>query len=208
MILTPHIFLTLIGTLSGALLLIGPAFAQWEYDARLVPILPPYCMHTQLYRNRVDGGTDESATRYWKAVMGERNFLHMHHYCWGLENVHRSTFKSRTKREREFELERSIAQFDYVLQRVSPDFPLLPEILTKKAQSLIRLKRGPEAVIHLHRAIEMKPEYWPPYLALSDMFQANEDHDQARLWLERAAAIAPENKMLARRLAEAIRAGR
>jgi hypothetical protein len=58
----------------------------------------------------------------------------------------------------------------------------------------------------LHRAIELKPQYWPPYVALSDYFKELGQIAVAREWLEKGLAAAPNAQPLLRRLAELDRA--
>ena len=60
-----------------------------------------------------------------------------------------------------------------------------PEIFTKKGENLIRLAKGPLGVIELERAIEAKPDYWPPYAALSDYYKSIGDRAKARDVLRR-----------------------
>ena len=132
--------------------------------------------------------------------MGERNFSHMHHYCWALENTNRGLYSSRNKLERDRHLSTSLGDFDYVIRNVSKDFPLLPEILTKKAENLMRIGRGPDAVGDLIRAMELKPDYWPSYAALGDYYRNLGDTGAAKAWLEKGLAASPSAKPLKRRL--------
>ena len=55
---------------------------------------------------------------------------------------------------RQFYLANAINEFDYVLDRTSEDFILLPEVLLKKGENLIRLGKGPSGVFVLKRATE------------------------------------------------------
>src|SRR5581483_449641 len=81
-------------------------------------------------------------------------------------------------------LTNSIGEFDYVIYRVPTDFKLLPEILTKKGENLIRLERSAEGIEQLERAIALKADYWPPYAALSDYYSSVGEPAKARKWLE------------------------
>jgi len=183
-------------------LAVSNAAAQEHYDPKVLAMLPPYCKYTQIYRQNVPGGNDTAQIERWTLVMGAPNFLHMHHYCWGLTNVNRALYFSSTKRDRDRELAASVNEFDYVLRNVAPDFALLPEILTRRGESLLRLENGPRGLLDLNRAIELKSDYWPPYAALSDYFKALGDFDAAREWAEKGLSAAPGTKALQRRLAE------
>ena len=61
-----------------------------------------------------------------------------------------------------------------MIDRAAPDFVLLPEILTKRGESFIAMGEGPKAIPDLQRAIEVKPDYWPAYVNLSDFYKGAE----------------------------------
>jgi len=185
-----------------AMLHVPSAVSQRQYDPKQIAMLPPYCKYTQLYRDNVPGGNDPQQIERWGSVLGAQSFHHLHHYCMGLENTNRALYFSSTKQDRNFELSQSVREFDYVLERVPPDFPLLPEILTKRGENLLRLGNGPQGVLDLSRAIELKPDHWPPYAALSDYYKALGDVASARQWAEKGLSAAPGIKALQRRLAE------
>jgi tetratricopeptide (TPR) repeat protein len=187
----------LLGALAGA-----NAGAESTYDPKLLALLPPYCKYTQLYRDKVAGADDATQIQHWINTMGLRNYLHMHHFCWGLENTNRALYFSGSKLERDRELAASVGEFDYVIDRVAPDFVLLPEILARRGENLLRLGNGPRGLLDLTRAIELKPDHWPPYAALSDYYKSLGDFGSAREWAEKGLAAAPGTKALQRRLAE------
>ena len=178
------------------------AAAQSQYDPKQLAMLPPYCKYTQLYRDNVPGGNDPREIERWGSVMGAQSFHHMHHYCFGLENTNRALYFTTTKLERNFELAQSLREFDYVLARVPPDFVLRPEILTKRGENLLRLGNGPQGALDLSLAIELKPDHWPPYAALSDYYKGLGDLRSAREWAAKGLAAAPGTKALQRRLAD------
>ena len=171
------------------------------YDPREVALLPSFCPYTLEFRSHVPGGNNKAEMDRWYATMGP-GFHAMHHYCWGLMRTNRALLLARTPQSRRFYLNASIAEFDYVIERVQPDFIMLPEILTRKGQNLIRLGKNREGLEQLERAIELKPDYWPPYAALSDYYRNQGDLAKAREFLEKALAIAPDAKALTARLAE------
>ena len=185
---------------AAAVLVSQPAMGQWRFDPSQLPLLPPYCKHAQGYSRVVPGGNEPAQIARWDSAMGKENFMHMHHYCWALENTNRGLYASRTKHERDSYLGASLTDFDYVIRNVSADFVLLPEILTKRAENLIRIGRGPDAVGDLIRAMELKPDYWPPYAALSDYYKNLGDTGAAKAWLAKGLAASPNAKPLKRRL--------
>lgn len=171
------------------------------YDPREVSRLPPYCRYTQSFRASVPGGNDQAQIQHLYDVMGQ-TFHALHHYCWGLMELNRALYLSRSEQVRSFYLGAAIGDFDYVLERSSEDFVLRPEILTKKGQSLIALGRGAAAVPILEHAIELKPDYWPPYVQLSEYYKGAGKLDKAREVLEQALLQSPGVESLKQRLAE------
>ena|SRR5437879_1921324 len=181
------------------------AQAQWPYDQRSVAMLPAYCKYTAYYNSQIPGQDRAEVVAEWErwgATMGMQNFRHMHHYCKGLEAINYALYSARTKLDRDRLLRAALNEFDYVIPRVAPDFAVLPEILTRKGETLVRLGRAPEGVGQLNRAIELKRDYWPPYAALSDHYKKAGDLANAREWLEKGLSAAPDAKALQRRLAE------
>lgn len=190
--------IALSGTLAGA-----NAAAESTYDPKQLALLPPYCKYTQVYRDKVAGADDATQIQRWTDIMGGRqNYIHMHHFCWALEATNRALYFSSSKLERDRELTASLEDFDYVIARVTPDFVLLPEMLTKRGENLLRLGNGPRGLQDLTRAIELKPDHWPPYAALSDYYKALGDLQSAREWAEKGLAAAPGTKALQRRLTD------
>ena len=185
----------------------GSAVVAQQHDPKQLAMLPPYCKYTQVYRQNVPGGNDPQQIERWSSLMGAQNFLHLHHYCWGLESSNRALYFSSTKLDRDRELTQSVREFDYVVGRVAPDFALLPEILTRRGENLLRLGNGPQGLQDLNRAIALKPDHWPPYAALCDYYKSLGDLRSAREWAERGLAAAPGTRALQRRLADLDKTG-
>jgi len=163
-------------------------------------MLPVYCKYTQYIRDAVPGGNNPAEIKRWTTLMGD-TFTHMHHYCLGLMASNRAAFFSKTQQDRTHNLGVSINEFDYVIQRAPANFSLLPEILTKKGESLIQLNRGGEGVLELQHAIRLKAGYWEAYAALSDYHKKVGELAKAREWLEKGLLVAPNTKALMQRLA-------
>lgn len=171
------------------------------YDPREMALLPPYCKYTQLIRDKVPGGSDPVEAQRWQALLGP-SFFNMHHYCWGLIKTNRGVLLARSELARTTYLSYSISEFDYVIERAPADFILLPEVLTKKGEVLIRLGKGPIALVSLERAAELKPDYWPPYAHMSDYYKGAGNTAKAREVLKQGLSFAPDAPALKRRLAE------
>ena len=171
------------------------------HDAREIALLPSYCKHTLMFTINVPGGNNPVEIERWYSVMGP-TFRHMHHYCWGLMKTNRAILLARNQQDRQFYLQQAIIEYDYVIDRAPENFILMPEFLTKKGENLLRLGRIPQGIAQLQRAIELKPDYWPPYAALSDQFKKTKDLAKAREWLKLGLSASPEASALQMRLAE------
>jgi tetratricopeptide (TPR) repeat protein len=171
------------------------------YDPREVAMLPSYCKYTNLFRGSVPGGNNQAEIARWHAIVGD-TFYAMHHYCWGIMKTNRAMLLTREKKYRLFYLEDSILEFEYVLRYTPENHVLLPEILTKKGENLIRLDRPAEGIRDLTRAIDAKPDYWPAYVVMSDYYKATGDRKKAREVLEKALSFSPNAKAVQRRLAD------
>jgi len=198
----PIMLLFLRAALAASFLLASAhAAAEPSYDPREVRLLPAYCKSTQYFREKFPRSDMAQEIARWTEFMGG-TFNHMHHYCWGLMDVYRATLFDRDAQSRRHDLFASIGEFDYVIKQAPDDFRYMPDILTKKAESLILLDRGPEAVGELRRAIDIKPSYSPAYAALSDYYKDTGDPKRAREWLQKGLEASPDAKALSRRLAE------
>lgn len=171
------------------------------FDPREVGLLPKYCAYTQLFRQHVPGGSDGDQIQAWRALMGPA-FDDLHHYCFGLMKTNRAMLYGVTREQRRFYLADAVDEYDYVLQRAPKDFVLTPEILVKKGVNLVRLDRGPVALLQFEKAIEVKPDYWTAYGELSDFYKQQGNTAKARETLERGLAASPDAPGLKRRMAE------
>lgn len=183
---------------------VPPGYPDSVYagDPREMAMVPHYCMYTQAFRDVVPGGNNPAEIERWGSLMGHAEFHAMHHYCGGLIQTNRAIFLSRTPQERQFYLRYAITEYDYVIERVPQTFKLLPEILTKKGENLIRLGQARLGVDEFQRAIDLRPDYWPPYVQLSDYYKDAGDLQKAREYLEKALSYSPDVKSLKARLTE------
>ncbi|WP_298825154.1 hypothetical protein [uncultured Piscinibacter sp.] len=171
------------------------------FDAREVAMLPPYCKYTIYFRDKVPGGADPDSRARWLGTLGP-TFEHLHHYCFGLMKTNRAVLLSRDSQTTQFYLRESLREYDYVLDRARPDFVLLPEVLSKKGENLIRLKREPLAILEFERAASLRPDYWPPFAHMGDYYASIGDRAKAREVLQRGLQGSPDAQALKRRINE------
>ena len=179
------------------LLVPGYAAGTEPLSERDLSLLPAYCR----YVNTSSGHSDRAAVDHWRSIIGP-TFEHLHHYCWGLNAINHATLFARTDAERRHYLGESIGAFQYVLDRATAHFVLLPEIYTKQGESYLALGNVESAIRAFEQAIAAKPDYWPPYADAADYYRRVGQSETARKWLERGLAAAPDTNALKHRLVD------
>jgi tetratricopeptide (TPR) repeat protein len=116
--------------------------------------------------------------------------------------TNRGLLLARNSKTRDFYVADAINEFDYVIERSPRDFILLPEILTRKGMNMIQLGMGPQAVAQFEQAVELKPDYWPPYVSIADFYAGVGERAKAIEVLERGLKAAPDAAALIRRRAD------
>lgn len=94
-------------------------------DAEYVT-LPPYCYA------RLEG--DPQTKKIWKNRLGNNIFIHIHHYCFALNNMNRLNVVL-DKRDRKGRLKSIIGDLNYVLGRWPPNHSLTQQAQALKAQA-------------------------------------------------------------------------
>ena len=163
-----------------------------------VALLPEYCKHAQAFKEKY--GTQEGH-KQWLDRLGP-TYLALHHYCWALIAIQRSLKPGVTKQDRDFNLRSAAADIYYVVERADASFVLLPEILTRRGESLRKLRDFPNAESSYRRAIEVKPDYWPAHLGLAQSYVDRGDRAAARKQLEQSIPQVSDARMLKKMLAD------
>jgi len=169
--------------------------SDYMYSPATISMLPEYCKHTQIYREKVPGGGERAD--YWYRVLGN-NFHNMHHYCNALVSLNLVSLRAYTlsATERQGHLHRAVNEITYVVDRAPADYILMPEFLSKRGFASFRLGRIPEAITDLENAVRLKPDYWPPYITLVDLHKQLGDLQKAKQWVERGLESAPNAQAL------------
>ncbi len=180
-----------VSTLFTMLLAVPSAMADWRPTQSELTTLPPYCAA------RFDERS--AAFKNWKTSMGP-NFIHIHHYCAGLNfmNRARGSFSS----GRQDTLGAVVREFDYVLDHVTADFYLRPEILMNRGIALTMLKRNGEAVGNLMKAIELDAKQPRAYMALADLYLKQNNRSKALETATEGLRHNPDTESLQRRYIE------
>lgn len=144
-------------------------------------LLPEYCQDRLANKN----------FKKWGTVLGD-GYNHIHHYCFALNFINRAKAKVRDVPGRKHALQSASNNLDYVMERTDDKYVLAPDFHIARGE--IRMMQGDmvEAQLSFTRATELKPDYPKGWLALSDLFQRSNRHDQARQALEEGLRFAPE----------------
>ncbi|MBI3431370.1 MAG: hypothetical protein HY018_04030 [Hydrogenophilales bacterium] len=170
-----------------------PAVADWKPSPAEMAMLPPYCAA------RFDESSE--AFKSWRSSMGQ-DFIHVHHYCAGLNFVNRARGMGSTDKGRQGTLEAALRNFDYMLEHTHPDFSLRPEILMNRGIALSMMNRTGEAIGDLLKSIEADPNQPRAYLTLADMYDRQKNRAKALETVTEGLRHNPDTKSLQRRYTE------
>jgi hypothetical protein len=179
--------------LLGMLLPISSVLAEWAPSQADMASLPPYCAV------KFNEAKDPEATKSWRASMGG-DFIHIHHYCAGLNflNHARGKFSSKDNGT----LEAAVREFDYVLTNGSPGFYLRPEILMNRGIALSMMNRNGEAVGNLLKSIELNAKQPRAYATLADLYEKQNNRSKALDTISEGLRHNPDTKSLQHRYTE------
>jgi tetratricopeptide (TPR) repeat protein len=163
-----------------------------------VTLLPEYCPYTITFTSQY--GSREG-TAQWMERLGPA-FKSMHHYCWALIAMNRAKRVNATAMEKRHNYNSAVSDIDFVLRYAKEDFPLMPEILSRRGEALIKLKEFGRAETDLRKAIEIRVDYWPAYTRLAECFRAQGKRDAAIQTLKDGIPKVSDARMLQRLLAE------
>lgn len=169
----------------------SPAFAFKPTD-REMATLPPYCAA------RFDSAS--AGFKTWRDTMGG-DFMHIHHYCAGLNFLNRA-YGMAPGKNREGTLGGAVRNFDYVLTHVQPGFYLRPEVLMHRGMALSLANKPGEAMGNLNQAIAMNAKLPRAYLTLADMHVKQKSRAKALEIVTEGLRHNPEVRSLQKRYAE------
>ncbi len=172
------------------------AVEQWRPTPQELRLLPRFCQD----RFRYGSSLQHPVIARWYRVFG-KDFVHIHHYCAGLNFMNRADRAALRRKDRGFQLQRAFNNFTYIVEKVSPAFPLLPGAYYHRGRALERMGRTAEAVRDYAEAIRRKPRYAPPYVALARIHSRAGRRDEAERVLREGLAANPDSKLLRRALA-------
>ncbi len=181
-----------------AMLLPAPlAMAGWAPTQVEMATLPAYCAV------KFDEAKHAESAEMWRSTMGRGNFVHIHHYCAGLNFVNRARGMTSANKGRQGTLEGALRNFDYVLAHTQPDFYLRPEIMMNRGIALSMMNRTGEAIGDLIKAIETDPNQPRAYMTLADVYSNKlKNRAKALETVTEGLRHNPDTKSLQRRYTE------
>ena len=162
-----------------------------------IAMLPPYCPDTAgfSYTGPGNPATMSPKANYWVAQLGQ-DFWWVHHYCWATVWLNRGLYKASGSADRRFNLRMTVREIDFTLDKVKPNFVLLPEMLTKRGEVLLLLSESGAAYDSFRRAREIKPDYWPAYTKWAEVLIKSGLKAEAKVLIREGLKYAPESKEL------------
>lgn len=156
-------------------------------------LLPRYCPDTQVFADG-DARTNPRG-KYWISRMGP-TFGAMHHYCWALINMNRSSRAGVPENVRRQQRETASADLYYVIKHSTPDFILLPEIYTRIGDVELLLKNPDRAKDAFAKARALRPDYWPAYSHWAEFLMKIGRRPEALKIVGSGLAYSPDAKVL------------
>lgn len=164
-------------------------FAPSEAELRQ---LPAYCVA------KLTGRGPEYER--WKAALGP-GFVDLHHHCFGLNFLARY-HRSRDARERSYNLQLALNNFDYMVTHEKPGFSLMWEVYLKRGYTYFLMKRPGQAIADLAKAAALNPHASQVYLTWADVLEATNAREQALGIVIEGLRQVPESTALKRRYEE------
>ena len=158
-------------------------------------MLPAYCPDTQGFGYGDAYFNTSPRAGHWVGLMG-KSFWAMHHHCLGIYKVQRSTRPGVSAINRKFHLESSVDEFNYVIENVTPDFVMLPEVFRMRGDSQLKLGRLADAGDSYAIARRIKPDYAPAYINWADELVRTGLKKNALTLLEDGLRVARDSKDL------------
>ena len=172
-----------------------PDLKQTMWEAQWADHLPPYCLYTQLLPDHTYGKWQDPISTGVYAKRFGPTWLHLHHYCFGLQN----TFEASTTDDemlRRSLFSSAITEFNYVIDRAPDDFVLKPEILVNRGAAEEVLGLASAAVVSYTEALRLDPAHVPAYIGLSTCFETLGDTAEALTVVDAGLRRVPDSDEL------------
>ncbi|CAG9932779.1 tetratricopeptide repeat protein [Candidatus Nitrotoga arctica] len=168
------------------------AVAPYKATAAELSVLPLFC------QTKLSATSSAADHALYSGKIGP-DWLHIHHYCFGLNFINRYKRSFGNKTDQAFYFQSAMSEFEYIFGHSSPTFWLRPEMHVQKGKLLAAAKRNVEAVSEFEQALQRDPNYVEAYVALSELYQNTGQQLKSIAAVEQALQRAPNSKPLQRR---------
>lgn len=131
-----------------------------------------------------------------RKIQGNPDWGHMHHYCDGLRFHDRAVRTKNHKSDFRFNISNSLQHFDYVLNHVSKNFNMRPEVMVMRGRTMELAGDGFEAAQIYSAAIQLNPTFAMGYAALGNFYTKSGEKKQALKIYEEGLRRQPNNRYL------------
>jgi tetratricopeptide (TPR) repeat protein len=163
--------------------------------------LPAYCADAQSFAKSYDANYYTPAQKHWISLMGSA-FHHIHHYCWALQQALWARNPDIGKEQRISIYGSALANCSYVVERVPPDFVLLPEIYLRMGQFTFESGDVANALEYFDKSRQAKADYWPAYVEIAKANMSIGRLQHAEAVLQAGLEVMPDNANLKQALDE------
>ena len=181
---------------------IGFLLAQCQVGAQVpnmtqgeLALTPDFCQDVQTMNGWSQHSNPSPRSPHWVGLMG-KTFWGMHHYCWALIHLQRANRAGETPQFRKWAIQEAIDDFGFVVKIAPADFVLLPEIHFRIGDAYLLLGDVGSAFGEFAKSRELKPDYWPPYVAEANRMMKAGMNKEALALLERGLALMPNEPNL------------
>ncbi|MHB1213714.1 MAG: hypothetical protein ACYCY9_01900 [Thiobacillus sp.] len=154
--------------------------------------LPNYCTA------RIKGSGAEY--NQWVQILG-RDFDHTHHYCFALNDLNKY-YKSRSAKDKKFNLKNAEGNLSYMVNHASPSYSLMPEIYLNRGLTYSLMNQHGKAVADITKALELNPRQVKAYNMLADYYISIKLKNKALETVTKGLRHSPGTKSLQRRYQE------
>lgn len=159
-------------------------------------LLPEYCRDAQgiVYSNFGEGN-ESPRKNYWLAILGP-DFQHLHHYCYALRDVLRSTAAGATPARKRYLYLKALGDYNYVIRNCQPTLVIMPEVWLRLGELHLLMNNGGEAEAAFRNARKLKADYWPAYVRWAQHLIGLKLTDPAREITREGLLHSPDNPEL------------
>ncbi|MDP3286969.1 MAG: tetratricopeptide repeat protein [Methyloversatilis sp.] len=179
-----------------------PTWAQAGLSEAYVLTEDDLAFMPQFCRAKVTKKLPKNVYEGWSNKFGPENWLHMHHYCFGLKALQLSYSNFRDLTSRTYQARVAETEFNYVLRHSEEDFYMRPEILVHRGRAQTLARAYEPAKKSFEEALKINPKSVDAWVALGDLYSLIGRKNDAIKTLEKAIEVTGEeqNKKILLRL--------